>query len=54
MIFPNTVTIFHPDYLSLVTLYPTGPESLRWTHRMRTTGEACLSSVVITISPTSP
>ncbi|WHZ11636.1 MAG: hypothetical protein OJF60_002075 [Burkholderiaceae bacterium] len=34
MIFPNTVTIFHPDYLSLITVYPTGPETLRWTHRM--------------------
>ncbi len=33
-IFPNTITIFHPDYLSLVTLYPTGPETLSWTHRM--------------------
>ncbi|MDB5872532.1 MAG: hypothetical protein JWQ07_1974 [Ramlibacter sp.] len=34
VIFPNTITIFHPDYLSLITLYPTGPETLRWTHRM--------------------
>lgn len=34
VIFPNTVTIFHPDYLSLITLYPSGPESLRWVHRM--------------------
>ena len=34
VIFPNTITIFHPDYLSLITLYPVGPESLRWTHRM--------------------
>ncbi len=34
VIFPNTVTIFHPDYLSLITLYPVGPERLRWTHRM--------------------
>ena len=34
VIFPNTVTIFHPDYLSLITLYPVGPETLRWTHRM--------------------
>ena len=34
VIFPNTITIFHPDYLSLVTLYPVGPERLRWTHRM--------------------
>lgn len=34
VIFPNTITIFHPDYLSLVTLYPSGPETLRWMHRM--------------------
>ncbi len=34
VIFPNTITIFHPDYLSLVTLYPAGPERLSWTHRM--------------------
>ncbi|HUR90706.1 MAG TPA: SRPBCC family protein [Ramlibacter sp.] len=34
VIFPNTVTIFHPDYLSLITLYAVGPETLRWTHRM--------------------
>ena len=34
VLFPNTITIFHPDYLSLITLYPTGPETLRWSHRM--------------------
>jgi phenylpropionate dioxygenase-like ring-hydroxylating dioxygenase large terminal subunit len=34
ILFPNTITIFHPDYLSLVTLYPAGPETLSWTHRM--------------------
>ena len=34
VVFPNTITIFHPDYLSLVTLYPVGPERLSWTHRM--------------------
>ena len=34
VIFPNTITIFHPDYLSLVTLYPAGAETLSWTHRM--------------------
>jgi len=34
MIFPNTITIFHPDYLSLVTLYPVAAGRLRWTHRM--------------------
>jgi len=34
VIFPNTITIFHPDYLSLISVYPTGPEKLHWTHRM--------------------
>jgi phenylpropionate dioxygenase-like ring-hydroxylating dioxygenase large terminal subunit len=34
VVFPNTITIFHPDYLSLVTLYPAGAETLSWTHRM--------------------
>ncbi|HEY2558318.1 MAG TPA: aromatic ring-hydroxylating dioxygenase subunit alpha [Caldimonas sp.] len=34
VIFPNTITIFHPDYLSLITLYPVGAETLSWTHRM--------------------
>jgi phenylpropionate dioxygenase-like ring-hydroxylating dioxygenase large terminal subunit len=34
VVFPNVVTIFHPDYLSLITLYPAGPETLSWTHRM--------------------
>ncbi len=34
VIFPNTITIFHPDYLSLITLYPTSSGTLRWTHKM--------------------
>ncbi len=34
VIFPNTITIFHPDYLSLITLYPVAAGTLRWTHRM--------------------
>jgi phenylpropionate dioxygenase-like ring-hydroxylating dioxygenase large terminal subunit len=34
VIFPNTITIFHPDYLSLITLYPTSAGTLRWTHKM--------------------
>lgn len=33
-IFPNTITIFHPDYLSLITLYPSSAQTLSWTHRM--------------------
>jgi phenylpropionate dioxygenase-like ring-hydroxylating dioxygenase large terminal subunit len=39
VIFPNTITIFHPDYLSLVTLFPAGPETLSWTHRMLIPGD---------------
>jgi phenylpropionate dioxygenase-like ring-hydroxylating dioxygenase large terminal subunit len=34
VIFPNVVSIFHPDYLSLITLYPASAETLSWTHRM--------------------
>ena len=34
VIFPNTITIFHPDYLSLITLFPVAAGRLRWTHRM--------------------
>lgn len=34
VIFPNTIAIYHPDYVSLISLFPTGPESLRWIHRM--------------------
>lgn len=34
VIFPNAITIFHPDYLSLVTLYPVAAGTLRWVHRM--------------------
>ena len=34
VIFPNTITIFHPDYLSLITLYPASAGSLAWSHRM--------------------
>jgi len=34
IVFPNTITIFHPDYLSLVTLYPVAAGTLRWVHRM--------------------
>jgi phenylpropionate dioxygenase-like ring-hydroxylating dioxygenase large terminal subunit len=34
LIFPNTITIFHPDYLSLITLYPIAAGSFRWMHRM--------------------
>jgi len=34
VLFPNAITIFHPDYLSLITLYPVGAGTLSWTHRM--------------------
>ena len=34
VIFPNTIAIYHPDYVSLISLFPIGAESLRWMHRM--------------------
>ncbi|MBL8378077.1 MAG: aromatic ring-hydroxylating dioxygenase subunit alpha [Burkholderiales bacterium] len=34
VLFPNTVLVNHPDYLSLITVFPTGPDSHRWVHRM--------------------
>ncbi len=34
VIFPNTIAIWHPDYLSLISLFPTASGSHRWTHRM--------------------
>ncbi len=34
VVFPNAITIFHPDYLSLITLYPVAAGTLRWMHRM--------------------
>lgn len=33
-LFPNTVFIFHPDYNSLITLYPQAPDRVRWVHHM--------------------
>lgn len=33
-IFPNTTMISQPEYISLISVTPTGPESLRWTHRI--------------------
>jgi Rieske 2Fe-2S family protein len=33
-VFPNTVLIFHPDYASLITLYPLAPDRTRWVHSM--------------------
>ena len=34
LIFPNIILIWHPDYLSLITLYPAAPDRLRWVHTM--------------------
>ena len=33
-VFPNSVFIFHPDYSSLITLYPLAPNRTRWVHSM--------------------
>lgn len=34
VIFPNAIHIFHPDYLSVVTLHPLAAGRHRWIHRM--------------------
>ena len=34
VIFPNTVLIAHPDFISVVTLFPLAPGKLKWVHRM--------------------
>jgi hypothetical protein len=34
VIFPNAIHIFHPDYLSVITLHPVAAGRLRWIHRM--------------------
>ncbi len=33
-LFPNTVLIFHPDYCSLVTLWPLAPDRVLWSHAL--------------------
>lgn len=33
-LFPNTVLVFHPDWISLMTVYPDSVGSLRYCHRM--------------------
>lgn len=34
ILFPNTVMIFHPDYVSLITLWPEAPDRTRFCHTM--------------------
>lgn len=34
LLFPNTVLINHPDYLSAISVFPAGPTTHRWVHRM--------------------
>ena len=34
MMFPNTFTVWHPDYLSLVSIYSPEPDKTRWVHSM--------------------
>ena len=34
VLFPNTVLIAHPDYISVITVLPLAPGRLHWTHRM--------------------
>ncbi len=33
-IFPNTVLIFHPDYASVISVFPVDADQLRWVHQM--------------------
>ncbi len=33
-VFPNSVLIYHPDYVSHVTVFPVDADSVRWTHAM--------------------
>ncbi|MEN9560320.1 MAG: hypothetical protein RLZZ502_1531 [Pseudomonadota bacterium] len=34
ILFPNTIATFHPDYLSLISLFPVAAGKMRWQHRM--------------------
>ncbi|MGH8530747.1 MAG: aromatic ring-hydroxylating oxygenase subunit alpha [Nevskiales bacterium] len=33
-VFPNTVFIFHPDYASVISVFPVDTDHLRWVHQM--------------------
>lgn len=33
-LFPNTILIFHPDYASLITLWPLAPDRVGWSHAL--------------------
>jgi phenylpropionate dioxygenase-like ring-hydroxylating dioxygenase large terminal subunit len=33
-VFPNTVFIFHPDYASVISVFPVDADHLRWVHQM--------------------
>jgi phenylpropionate dioxygenase-like ring-hydroxylating dioxygenase large terminal subunit len=33
-LFPNTILIFHPDYASLITLWPLAPDRVVWSHAL--------------------
>jgi phenylpropionate dioxygenase-like ring-hydroxylating dioxygenase large terminal subunit len=33
-LFPNTILIFHPDYASLITLWPQAPDRVSWSHAL--------------------
>jgi phenylpropionate dioxygenase-like ring-hydroxylating dioxygenase large terminal subunit len=38
-VFPNSIVIFHPDYTSIITLLPLGPDETVFTHTMLTPHE---------------
>lgn len=33
-VFPNTIVVYHPDYASVLSFFPDGPDKLRWMHNM--------------------
>lgn len=33
-VFPNTIFIFHPDYASVISVFPVDSDHLRWVHQM--------------------
>ena len=36
LLFPNTILVLHPDYTSILTMYPTAPDETLFSHVMLT------------------
>lgn len=34
LVFPNTIVIAHPDYVSAISMWPLAPDRMRWSHAM--------------------